>query len=154
MRACVDTCVREAAWRYRTLLRTHRFFTDAELVGLFKAHVLSFVEYRAPGVYHAAASMLRPLDRVLSSFLWKVGISEIDAMVHFKLAALASRRDIAMLGVIHRALRGEDSPQLRDLFQLDRSVLRRSARRTRHGRQFACHFGDRPLDMIKKSVLG
>ena len=147
MRACVDTCVREAAWRYRTLLRTHRFVTDAELVGLFKAHVLSFVEYRTPGVYHAAASILLPLDRVLSSFLRKVGISEIDAMVHFKLAPLASRRDIAVLGVIHRAVLGEGPPQLRDLFQLDRSALRRSARHTRHGRQLA-------LDMIMKSVLG
>ena len=122
MRACVDTCVREAAWRYRTQLRTHCFFAGAELVCLFKAHVLSFVEYRTPGVYHAAASILLLLDRVLSSFLRKVGISEIDALVHFKLAPLASRRDIAMLGVIRRAVLGEDPHQLRELFKADRSA--------------------------------
>ena len=75
-------------------------------------------------------------------------------MVNLKLAPLASRRDIAMLGVIHRTVLGEGPPQLRDLFQLDRSAVRRSARHTRHGHQLACHFGDTPLDMIKRSVLG
>ena len=99
MLGCIQTCLHEAAWRYRSLLRTHRFFTDAELLGLFKAHVLSFVEYRAPGVYHAASSNLASLNAVLSSFLRNVGICEIDALTHFKLALLSSRFDIAMLGV-------------------------------------------------------
>ena len=85
MVACIQTCVHEAAWRYRSLLRTHRFFSDAELLGLFEAHVLSFVEYRTPAAYHAASSNLVPLNAVLSSFLRKVKISEIDALAHFKL---------------------------------------------------------------------
>ena len=42
MRKCVQTCVVEASWRFRSLLRTQRFFTDADLIGLFKSHVLSF----------------------------------------------------------------------------------------------------------------
>ena len=90
---------------------------------------------------------------MLTSFLRKVGISEIDAIVNFKLAPLASRRDIAMLGVIHRAVLGEGPPQLRELFKPDRRDLRRSARHFRHDNQIACVFGDRPLDMIKRSVL-
>ena len=69
---------------------------------------------------------------MLTSFLRKVGISEIDAIVNFKLAPLASRRDIAMLGVIHRAVLGEGPPQLRELFKPDRRDLRRSARNFRH----------------------
>ena len=116
MVACIQTCVHEAAWRYRSLLRTHRVFSDAELLGLLKAHVLSFVEYRTPAVYHAASSNLAPLNAVLSSFLRNVWISEIDALTHFKLAPLSSRRDIAMLGVIHRAVLGEGPPQLRQFF--------------------------------------
>ena len=94
------------------------------------------------------------LDFVLTRFLRKVGISEIDAIVNFKLAPLASRRDIAMLGVIHRAVLGEGPPQLRELFKLDRRDLRRSARHFRHDHQVACVFGDRPLGMTKRSVLG
>ena len=71
MRSCVQSCVQEAGWRYRSVLRTYCFFTDAELVGLFKVHVLSFLEYRTPAVYHAASSTLLQLNNVLSSFLTK-----------------------------------------------------------------------------------
>ena len=94
------------------------------------------------------------LDGVLTSFLRKVGISEIDAIVNFKLAPLASRRDIAMLGVIHRAVLGEGPPQLREFFKPDRRDLRRCARHFRHDHQLAIVFGGRPLGMIKRSVLG
>ena len=154
MRHCIQTCVAEAGWRYRTLLRTRRFYNDSELVGLFKAHILSFVEYRTPGVYHAASSNILALDRVLSNFLRQVNVSELEALTNFKLAPLSARRDVAMLGVIHRTLLGEGPPQLRVFFRLDETNLRRSARITRHERQIVSNFGDRPLDMVKRSVLG
>ena len=137
-----------------TLLRTRKFYNDSELVGLFKAHILSFVEYRTPGVYHAASSNILALDRVLSNFLRQVNVSELEALTNFKLAPLSARRDVAMLGVIHRTLLGEGPPQLRVFFRLDETNLRRSARITRHERQIVSNFGDRPLDMVKRSVLG
>ena len=37
--AALDTA-HEATWRPRTLLRTRRFYSDAGLVGLFKAHIV------------------------------------------------------------------------------------------------------------------
>ncbi len=154
MRFCVQSCVSEASWRFRSLLRTRRFYNDAELVGLFKAHVLSFLEYRTPGVYHAASTTLLPLDRVLSKFLRDIGVSDVESLVVFNLAPLCSRRDIAMLGVIHRSLLGGGPPQLRQFFRLDVSNLRRSSRNVRHDRQLFCNFGDRPLDVVKRSVFG
>ena len=71
MRACIHSCVTEAGWRVRSL--------HAELIGLFKSHILSFLEYRTPGVYHAATTNLWPLDRVLTKFLSGIQISELDA---------------------------------------------------------------------------
>ncbi len=59
-----------------------------------------------------------------------------------------------MLGVIHRTLLGGGPPQLRQFFRLDTSDVRRSARSKRHSRQIVSSFGDRPLDMVKRSVLG
>ena len=61
---CAQECAIEAAWRYRALLRTKRYYNAMELVTLFKAHVLSYVEYRTPGVYHAATSVLAQVDRI------------------------------------------------------------------------------------------
>ena len=82
-----------------------------------------------------------------------VGISEIDALTHFKLAPLSSRRDIAMLGVIHRAVLGEGPPLLRVFFKLDKHQSRSSVRHIRHSQQVSCNFGS-PLDMFRRSVLG
>ena len=130
------------------------FVSYAELVGLFKAHRLSYLEYRSPAVYHAASSTLLPLNNVLSSFLKKVGICEVDALIHFKLAPLASRRDVAMLGAIHRAVLGEGPPQLRAFFTLDSSNLRRSSLYNPHGKQLECNFGSKPLYTLSRSILG
>ena len=60
------------------------------------------MEFRTPAFYHASTSILQPLDRVLHSFLSQLSISEIEALIHFNLVPLALRRDIAMLGMIHR----------------------------------------------------
>ena len=154
MRHCAHVCATEAGWRYRTLLRTKRFYNDTELVTLFKAHVLSYVEYRTPGIYHAATSVLDPVDRVLSSFLRQICVSETEALTNFALAPLSARRDMAMLGVIHRALLGQGPKQLRAFFRYSEVDLRRSSRIAKHNRQIDCEFGARPLDMVKRSAFG
>ena len=89
------------------LLRTRRFYTDADLVVLYKAHLLSYLEYRTPAIYHATRVVLGRLDAVQSRFLHDVGVNEVDALVHFRLAPLSARRDMAMLGLIHRTVLGK-----------------------------------------------
>jgi hypothetical protein len=58
MTSAIGGVVTDAGWKLRTLLRTRRYFTDAELILLFKAHLLSFLEYRTPAVYHATQKLL------------------------------------------------------------------------------------------------
>ena len=58
MSEAVGEIVAAAGWKLRTLLRTRRFYTDADLIGLYKAHLLSFLEYRTPAVYHATRAVL------------------------------------------------------------------------------------------------
>ena len=64
MTAAAREVATEAGWRLQTLLRSRRFFSQAELLHLYKAQVLSFIESSLPGYYHAAASTLEPIDRV------------------------------------------------------------------------------------------
>ena len=99
----IHECAQEASWKLRSLLRSRRFFKDAEMVLHFKSHLLSYIEYRTPAIYHATTTALAPIDRILSSFLRQLGISDIHALIHFKLAPLSSRRDVAMLGAVHLA---------------------------------------------------
>ena len=48
MEAAIHTCVSACSWKLKTVLRARRFFSDAELITVLKAHIISFVEYRPP----------------------------------------------------------------------------------------------------------
>ena len=56
------------------------FFTDAELLNLYKAHVSKFMQYRTQAVYHATSKNLAPVNAGLSNFLMKIGICKINAL--------------------------------------------------------------------------
>ena len=117
MADAVAEVVTEAGWKLRTLSRTRRYYCDADLIILYKSHVLSFLEYRTPAVYHATREVLQNLDNVQTRFLSDVGVDEITALMEFNLAPLRTRRDIAMLGMLHRAKLGLGPPQFRELFK-------------------------------------
>ena len=77
-----------ATWKLRMLARTKRCYTDAELVVLYKAHVLSFLEYRTSAIYRASCATLARLDTVQIRFLRETGVTQIEAFMVFNLAPL------------------------------------------------------------------
>jgi len=119
MACAVSEIVSAAGWKLRTILRTRRFYTDADLIVFYKAHLLSYLEYRTPAIYHATRVVLTRLDAVQTRFLRDVGVDEVAAIINFRLAPLAARRDMAMLGVIHRTMLGKGPAQFSDFFQPD-----------------------------------
>ena len=86
---------------------------------LYKAHLLSFLEYRTPAIYHATRAILRRLDIVQTQFLKDIGVDEVTALNKFHLAPLTTRRDIAMLGLIHRTAMGKGPAQFEEFFKRD-----------------------------------
>lgn len=113
----IHSCCSAICWKMRTLLRTSRFYTVPEMVFLFKTHILSFIEYRTPAWYHASETALRPVNRILTSFLAGLGVPAVEALLKYDLAPLSTRRDIAMLGVIHRSVLGLGPELLRQFFK-------------------------------------
>ena len=125
------------------MLRCRKFYNQRELVKLYKAQVLSFIESRTPALHHAAPSVLDAIDRVQRRFLREIGLTELEALLRYKLAPLPARRDIAMLGLLHRASHGRAPDPLMDLLLAgDRhhrgpnTAVTRGAR-VRHERQMA-----------------
>ena len=149
----VEFCISACSWKTYSLIRTRRYHTDADLVGLFKAHVLSFIEYRTCAISHAAASVLEPLDLVQTRFLRSLGISPLDALMYFNLAPLNTRRDIAILGVIHRSALGLGPHCFSRFFRRDSGVPPARAPR-RHCRHLAEPVDFRAPDFILHSPLG
>ena len=126
----------------------------------YKAQVLSYVEYRTAAVYHAADVHLKRLDAVQRRFLSEIGLSQLQALVDFRLAPLSVRRDIALLGVIHRAACGGGPLALRKFFVKaeERPSLHHLRSDTRrHGRHLAEpgaeHWHER-LESFSRSAFG
>ena len=92
----------ESGWRLKSLLRTRRFHNTAKLFWLCKSQILSFIESRTAGLHHAAPSVLASVDRIQRRFLSEIGMSNLEALENWRLAPLACRRSIAMLGLLYR----------------------------------------------------
>ena len=145
-------------WKLHTLMRSKRFFSDAEMVLHYKSHILSFIEYRTSGLYHACSTLLREIDVVQERFLRSMGISEYDAFLAFNLAPLRTRRDIAMLGLIHRSVLGLGPDQFRTFFKRDSTCsgarVSTRFRVRRHDRQLTDPRGPRFTEQLRRSALG
>ena len=105
-----------------------RFFSNKEMIHLYKAQVLSFIESSTPGIFHTAPSTLERVDRVQRKLRREIGISEIEALRNYKLTTLPSRRDMVMLGLVHRIALGLAPPQLASLLPV-RGMVSEPARR-------------------------
>ena len=95
-----------ATWRLKSILKLRRFYDKEDLMISFKSKILSYLEYRTPAIYHAAGTLLELINGIQSKFLREIGISNEEAFTDYHLAPLTSRRDMAMLGLIHRSVLG------------------------------------------------
>ena len=105
-----------AGWKLRTLLKTSQFHSAPAMMKQYKSHVLPTLEFCIPAVYHCTATVLDQVDRVQRRFLREVGLTEEQALHHHNLAPLQTRRDMAMLGLIHRTVLNEGPPQFQQWF--------------------------------------
>ena len=155
--AAADT-VNKVTWKLRTLQRSSKYHTGAELVNLYKSRVLSYLEYRTPALYHATETVLQPLNSLQDRFLRQAGLSTLEALMEFNLAPLTTRRDVAMLGLIHRAALKKGPEQFHELFYEERRVKRPSTRleerRRKHGRQLKEYRAGTHLNVLRRSALG
>ena len=143
--------------KHQAILRCQCFFCTYDLINVYKSQVLSYIEYRTPGIYHACNSHLDRLDATQTRFLKELGVSETEALMNFGLAPLRLRRDIAMLGVIHRSVLGKGPPQFQELFQrADASAPTRATRQSaqRHNKQLVDVRDGRFLEVLRRSAFG
>ena len=122
----------EAGWRLKTLLRTRRFHTRIELMRLYKSQILSYIESRTAGLHHASASVLACIDGVQRRFLREIHVSSLEALRVFKLAPLACRRAMSMLGFLYRVVHGFAPACLCQLFAQDLRVRESFGTRRSH----------------------
>ena len=156
MANAVHEVVVEVSWKLRTLARSASYHNDAQLVNLYKARVLGYVEYRTAAVYHATDTVLAPPNRLQDSFLRRLGVEPLEALMEFRLAPLATRRDMAMLGLVHRAALRQGPPQFWEFFTVNPALTPSTTRlaQRRHAGQLVETRRGRFLEVVRRSALG
>ena len=104
MAGAIHVVVGQCSWNNQELMKVSRFHTVVEMINLYKSHVLPFIQYRTSGIYPGCDSHLAALGSIQTSFLCNFGIHPIEALMHLNLAPLRARREISMMGLIHRTL--------------------------------------------------
>jgi hypothetical protein len=161
MSDAVYDLAKECKWKLKAVLRTRKFNTGGGLINLYKAQILSFIEYRTAAIYHACSTALSELDSVQTKLLEAAGATETEALLNFHLAPLAARRDMALLGLMHRTVLGRGPPQFRRFFELEECGCHENKGRHRlQIKQLATHWSDfalpgsRPAGYIEQSMFG
>ena len=146
----------------KAILRAQRYFSTPELVRLYKAQVLSYIESGTPGFFHAAALILDCINKIQRRFLRAVGLSEESALLGYRLAPLQTRRCIGILGFLHRVVLGQVSAQISDLFPMapeiafpdNISARARGGVCARHTKQLVDRIQASSNDKFRHSIFG
>ena len=148
--------VREANFRLRRVLRLRGHFQKQELVQYYKSEVLGYIEGFTAGIYHAAPAVLQMLDDVQTSFLDSLSMSDTEALRKFNLAPLGARRDMAMLGLLHRVVLKVAPEALMKMFPLKRSSIHSFCVQGRpsHSRQLADPIEPGHCIIFRRSIFG
>ena len=156
MEDAISNIADAASWKLRTLLRTARFYSVKEMVHLYKSKIWSFIECKTAAIYHSAKWLLLRIDRIQDSFNRSVGISELEALCEYRLAPLCARRDMAVLGIIHRTVLGLGPKHFQEYFRLDGASRNPGGRENvrRHDVQLRSYRTGRYLDILGCSILG
>ena len=155
----VEALTNRCRWKLKTLLRAQRYFNEEQMVQQYKTHILPYLEFATPAVYHATATTLAKMDKLQTSFLKQIGLTPLEALTKYALAPLSTRRDIALLGVVHRTVLGEGPPQFaRWFFPAEPAKhtynTRRQEARAKHGKQLHDYLDGSQSALLRRSALG
>ena len=157
MQAECEEVGKRAFAKVRSLLKLRRYYSTAQLVAQYKTHVLPVLEFPIPAVYHATNKALDNLDKVQGHFLHELGLSREEALAQYNLAPLCTRRDVALLGLVHRTVLGEGPPHFaRWFFTTDAQRHHYNTRRQAvlHNKQLYDWLGSDHTELLRRSPLG
>ena len=85
----------------------------------YKTHIGGLVEYHYGAIMHATDSVLGKLDRIQSSFVAEMDMTEEVAFLDHNFAPPRLRRDIGILGFLHERVLGLGHPALEEFLPFD-----------------------------------
>ena len=111
----IDTSVARARPKIQALLKTESIYSVSDMLVQYKTHIWSILEYQNGTIMHAAPCLLAKLDDMQKSFVNKLLLTEPMAFLDFNLAPPGMRRDIGILGFLHKRVLGQCHVAIRQL---------------------------------------
>ena len=106
MHSAIDQLLSKIRAKSSAILRTRAYYSVPALINHYKTHIWGLVEVHCGGYFHAASSLLEKIGQVQRSFLNKLGLSEEEAFLNHNFAPCCLRRNIAILGLLHKRVLG------------------------------------------------
>ena len=110
MHSAIDQLLSRIRPKVTAILRTRAYYSVPQLIDQFKTHIWGLIECNSGGYFHAANSLLVKVDKVQTRFLKELELTEEQAFLDFNFAPCRVRRNIAILGLIHKRVLGKCHP--------------------------------------------
>jgi len=86
----------------KAILRTRGLYNHADMIRQYKTHIWSLIEYHNGVIQHACASQLQRIDAAQRGYLRELHLTEESGFVVYNFAPPSLRRDIGLLGFLHK----------------------------------------------------
>ena len=123
MLQAIDNIITQVRPKMWALLRTRAHYDLRTLVNQFKTHLWGLMEIHNGAIFHAATTHLNKLDSLQRHFLHELDIPEEDAFMRFNFAPPSVRRDIGILGLLHKRVLGKAHPVYQKLLPFHNEVF-------------------------------
>jgi hypothetical protein len=138
MHQAIDAILAQIRPKMKVILRTRGHYAVSDLINQFKTHIWGIMEIHNGAIFHAASSALDRIDHLQKHFLDELGITEMDAFLRYNFAPPVLRRNIGILGLLHKRVLGKAHPIFQRLLPFHRDVFG-SLRPAEHDRQLYGH---------------
>jgi len=107
MNEAIDNIVSHARPKMNALLRTRGIYNHKDMFQQFKTHIWGGMEYQNGVILHAAPSSLDKIDRLQRHYVHELQLTEESAFLDYNFAPPSLRRDIGILGFLHKRVLGQ-----------------------------------------------
>jgi len=115
MHSAVEQVLSKIRPKVMAILRTRGYYNTTDLILQFKTQIWGLIEGNMGGYFHAAPSLLDKIDQVQNRFLRELGLSPADGFLEYNFALPSLRKNIGILGLLHKRVLGKCHPSVERL---------------------------------------
>ena len=113
MHSAVEQVLSKIRPKVTAILRTRQYYSMENLILQFKTQIWGLIEANMGGYFHAASSLLDKIDAVQNRFLHELDMNPAFAFLTYNFAPPNLRRNIAILGLLHKRILGKYHPSFK-----------------------------------------